>query len=132
MLAEMFIDELKTMAIIGCNPDERIAKQPIIISLAYQCNIANAVDSDDINQTVDYDRLSKLIVKFIQQSRFELIETLAERLVDYIFSVSSINSLSLFLYKPDALSDAKRVGIKIQRKRESVSKVTQSHELSWE
>ena len=82
MLAEVFVDEFKTMAIIGCNPEERINKQPLLISFAYQYDISEAAVTDNVEAAIDYDDLCQKIARFIAESRFHLIETLADRLID--------------------------------------------------
>ena len=132
MLAEVFIDELKTMAIIGCNPEERVTKQPLIISLAYQYDIDKAAESDNVDFAIDYDSLCKRLTTYIEASQFQLIETLAEKLIEFIFSNSSIEKVSLSVYKPDAINNAKRVGIKLQREKKSIQKTSVSSSLNWE
>ena len=132
MLAEVFVDEFKTMAIIGCNPEERIKKQPLLISFAYQYDIAEAASSDNVEAAIDYDDLCQKIARFIAESRFHLIETLADRLIDFIFDQTIVKKISLFVYKPDAIDAAKRVGIKLQREKQKSISSDKVHELNWE
>ena len=115
MLAEIIVDELKVDAIIGVNPEERTIKQPLHISLSFQTDIEKAAETDDIKSSVDYDYLTQNVKRFVEQSSFQLIETLAEEVAHLILSDQRIHSLSLFIYKPNAIKDAKRVGIKILR-----------------
>lgn len=132
MLAEVFVDEFKTMAIIGCNPEERVKKQPLLISFAYQYDIAEAAASDNVEMAIDYDDLCQKIDRFIAESRFHLIEALADRLIEFIFEQTIIKKISLFVYKPDAIDAAKRVGIKLQREKKVFSQPVESQSLSWE
>ena len=131
MLAEVFVDEFKTMAIIGCNPEERVKKQPLLISFAYQYDISQASKTDQVDFAIDYDDLCKKITQFIDGSRFHLIETLADRLIDFIFDQTSILKISLFVYKPDAIDAAKRVGVKLQRDKKVVVSTSSSQSLDW-
>jgi dihydroneopterin aldolase len=59
--------------------------------------------------------LSKRIVGFLQESRFELVETAAERTAAMLREEFAIPWLRLRLHKPGALRDAGDVGVAIER-----------------
>jgi len=115
MKAEIIIDELIVNTIIGIHPHEREYKQPLHISLSFQYNTEKAVKSDSVDDSVDYDQLSQQIKSFVEHHSFQLIETCAEKIADLVLENKTIQKVSLFVYKPHALEDAKRVGIKILR-----------------
>ena len=61
------------------------------------------------------DGLTKKIKTHVEQSSYHLIETLAETIASLVLEDKRIQKVSVLLYKPQALSVAKRVGIKLLR-----------------
>ena len=136
MLAEIIIDQLKVETIIGVNPEERVKKQPIIISLSFHTDIKNAAKTDELKDSVDYDQLSKNIISMVETSSFNLIEALAEEVALLVLTDQRIKTVSLFIYKPLAIKNANRVGIKLvkhqQEKMVENSKKQSSNQLTWD
>lgn len=115
---EIFIQGLRVETIIGLLPQERINAQPIEIDLALKTNIRMAAQSENVSDTLDYAAISQGLSGYIQSTQFQLIETLAESIVQWLWKFSpSINQIYLELRKPMAVQQAKTVGLKISRTR---------------
>lgn len=115
---EIFIQSLRVDTIIGLLPQERINQQPIEIDLALKTNISVAAQSENVSDTLDYAAISAGLLEYIQSTQFQLIETLAESIVQWLWQFSpSINQICLELRKPMAVQQAKTVGLKISRTR---------------
>ena len=112
MIAEIIIDELNLSCIIGCMKSERHNKQPLILSLAIKYNIKKAAQTDQIENALNYADIGQKLKHKIETSSFHLLEALSEKIISELFNYDEIIQVSLFLYKPNALSFAKRVGIK--------------------
>ena len=122
MLAEIIIDQLEVSTIIGIHPHERETKQTLHVSLSLKYDIKQAALHDCIDDALDYDQLSKKITHFLENSSFFLIEACADKLANLILEHSIIEQVSLFLYKPSAIKNAKRVGIKLLKQQNKTPK----------
>ena len=71
--------------------------------------------SDRIDDTLDYKAVSKRLIAFVGESRFELVETLAERCAALIREEFGVAWLRLKLSKPGAVTGARAVGVVIER-----------------
>jgi FolB domain-containing protein len=106
-LVEIHIEGLKTEAIIGVNEDEKTSKQPIIAHVSFIYDASQAVEGDSIKHSICYDNLASSVKKYIENSSFELIETLASKLIKMLVSNhKQIISLSVLLEKPNAVKNA--------------------------
>lgn len=136
MLAEIIIDQLKVETIIGVNPDERVKKQPIVISLSFHTDIKSAAETDELKDSVDYDQLSKNITTMVETSSFNLIEALADAVASLVLADQRVKTVSCFIYKPLAVKNANRVGIKLVKHQKSAvvenSMQQSSNDLCWD
>jgi 7,8-dihydroneopterin aldolase/epimerase/oxygenase len=76
---------IRCMSQIGVSARERGAPQALRIDLALQVDVRQAVEGDDLNETVDYQRLVRTVQNTASTDSFRLIETLASRLLDRLF-----------------------------------------------
>ncbi len=111
----IFITDLRADAIIGIYEKERSIKQTISIDLELGTSVEKAAQRDNIEDTLNYKLLSKRVEAYVQQSEFQLIETLAERIASIIMDEFSVPWLQLTLHKVGALSNSGDVGVKIVR-----------------
>lgn len=112
----IFISDLRADAIIGIYKKERSVKQTISVDLELSASVKRAAEKDSVDDTFNYKLLSKRVEAYIQQSEFQLIETLAERLAQMIMSEFDVPWLKLTLHKVGALSNSGDVGVRIVRK----------------
>ncbi len=115
----IFITDLRADAIIGIYERERHIKQTISIDLELATDVRAAAATDHIDQALNYKAISKRVEAYIQQSEFQLVETLAERIAELLQQEFGIKWLSLTLHKIDALSNSGDVGVKIIRSQDT-------------
>ena len=113
----VFIKELCIETVIGIYDWERKIKQFVCIDLELGTDISNASNSDVINDTVDYKAVSKELKSFIGDSKFQLIEALAEESVKLIFKNFNVTYIKGRFSKPGAVTGSKEVGVIIERYR---------------
>lgn len=111
----VYIEGLKTDAVIGVYDWERSIRQTLVLDLELASDNRAAAATDGIADAVDYDAISKRILAYVQASEFELIETLAERVAAIVLSEFNIPWLRLKLSKPGAVAEANDVGVIIER-----------------
>lgn len=117
---KIFIRDLALRCIIGIYPEERREKQDVVINVEMHCDLRKAGLSDDLNDTVDYKSIKKAILKLVEESRFQLIETMAERIAGIALNNEKIQAVIVTVDKPGALRFAKSSAVEIMRTRNSI------------
>lgn len=114
----IFIQGLKTQAIIGIYDWERENRQPLIFDIEMSLPIKSAAASDNIHDTVDYKRVSDEVIELVKNSRFELLESLCETLCQHILNQHpAVQKIQLKVSKPQAVAATDTVGLIITRTR---------------
>lgn len=114
---KIYLEELGIQCIIGIFGWERKTKQTILIDFEIPSNIKKAARGDRIEDTLDYKKISKFIIQYVSASRFQLIETLADRLAGEILKKFKLRKIKLRVSKPGAIRGSKNVGIEVVRRR---------------
>lgn len=113
----IFLEGLEVKCVIGIFDWERKVKQKVVVDLEFPADTHKAARQDIIRHTVDYKRIAKSTIHFIAGSRFQLIETLAEKLSGHLLREFRLPELRLRLAKPGAIRGARNVGVEIFRKK---------------
>lgn len=111
----IFLNDLRIETIIGIFDWERRVKQTVSFDLEMAADIKKAASSDAIEDTLDYKAVAKRIIQFVEESEFQLVETLAERVAELIMNEFSVPWVRLKLNKTGAIRGARDVGILIER-----------------
>ena len=113
----IFISQLRVETVIGIYDWEREIKQRLVIDLEMAGDCETAAATDALESTVDYKAVCKRIIRFAQESEFQLVESFAHRLAELTMSEFSIPWLRLRVDKVGALRGAQGVGVVIERGR---------------
>ena len=113
----VFIENLTIETVIGIFDWERDIKQAVSIDLEMEFDIRNAASTDSIEDTLDYKAVAKRLIRFVEQSEFQLVETLAERCAEIVLNEFPVERLKLKLGKPGAVRGSSAVGVIIERGR---------------
>ncbi len=116
MSDKIFIEALEVACIIGIFDWERKTPQKILIDLEFPANIRRAAKRDRIEDTTDYKGIAKSILAYAGASKFQLIETLAEKLAALLLKEFKLKEVRLRISKPGALRGSKNVGVEIIRR----------------
>jgi dihydroneopterin aldolase len=119
---KIFIHALKTEAIIGIFDWERQVKQTVIVDIEIGADIRKAALSDAIEDTLNYKRVAKRVLAFVEESKFHLVETLAERIAMLLLEEFAISWVGLSLSKPGAIRSSRDVGVTLERDRSDLEK----------
>lgn len=106
---------LKISCIIGIFDWERKKKQVVLIDLKIPCDVYKASQKDNIADAVDYKKIAKTAIAFVEKSDFQLVETLAEKLADLLIKTFRLAEIELAVSKPAAIRGSQNVGVKIHR-----------------
>ena len=119
---KIFIHALKTEAIIGIFDWERQVKQTVIVDLEISADVRKAALSDSINDTLNYKRVAKRVLAFVEVSQFHLVETLAEHIAMLLLEDFGLAWVRISLSKPGAIRSSRDVGVKLERDRDDLAK----------
>ncbi|MDD5678432.1 MAG: dihydroneopterin aldolase [Kiritimatiellae bacterium] len=97
------IRQLKLNVVIGIYPRERETPQAVIVDLALHAELHVAGRSDKLADTVDYAKLVKRVRKAAAESRFQLLEALAEHIASLCLGEPRIAAVDVTVAKPGAL-----------------------------
>jgi dihydroneopterin aldolase len=117
----IFLRGLTAECVIGFIDWERRVKQTVVVDLELPVDCRQAAVSDDVTDTVDYKKVSKRVLAFIEASEFKLVETLAQRLALLILEEFGIEWIRLSINKPGAIRNSRDVGVSIERSRADLS-----------
>jgi dihydroneopterin aldolase len=113
----IFLRGLTAECIIGFIDWERRVKQTVVVDLELPVDCRRAAISDDVGDTVDYKKVAKRVLAFIEASEFKLVETLAQRLAMLLLEEFGLEWLRLSINKPGAIRNSRDVGVSVVRSR---------------
>lgn len=116
---KIFLTALSTEAVIGIFDWEREIRQRIEIDLEMSLDLAAAAQSDSIDATLNYKSVAKKVLAFVGESRFQLVETLAEHIANLVLAEFAVAKVRVTVHKPGAIRHSKDVGVIIERSRDA-------------
>lgn len=111
----VFIRDLKIETVIGIYDWERKIRQMVSIDLDMASDIKKAASSDKIEHALNYKAVAKRLIAFVNDSEYQLVETLAEKICDIVLTEFDVPWVRLTLNKPGAVSGSRSVGVMIER-----------------
>ncbi|HEY7889020.1 MAG TPA: dihydroneopterin aldolase [Steroidobacteraceae bacterium] len=111
----IFLRGLTAECLIGFIEWERRVKQTVVVDLELPVDCRRASISDDVADTVDYKRVAKRVLAYIEASEFKLVETLAHRLALLLLEEFGLAWVRISLNKPGAIRNSRDVGVVIER-----------------
>jgi dihydroneopterin aldolase len=111
----IFLKDLRVKTIVGIWEWERRMPQVVSIDLEMATDVGRAAQADRIDDTLDYKAVTKRVVKFVAESRFQLVETLAERVAELIIREFAVPWVKVAVHKPFAIRGSRDVGVCIER-----------------
>jgi len=111
----IFLRDLRIRTIVGIWEWERRLPQVVSIDLDMATDIRRAAGSDQIADTLDYKAVTRRIKAFVADSRFNLIETMAEQIAGIITTEFDVPWVRVAVHKPWAIRGSRDVGVAIER-----------------
>jgi dihydroneopterin aldolase len=113
----IFLRGLAVECIIGFIDWERLVKQTVVIDLELPVDCRNASIRDEVEDTLDYKKVAKRVIAFVEASEFKLVETLAHRLALLVLEEFDVAWIRLSVNKPGAIRGSRDVGMSVERTR---------------
>jgi dihydroneopterin aldolase len=121
-LDRIFLRGLTTECIIGFIDWERRVKQTVTLDIELPVNCRRAAESDEVADTLDYKKVAKRVLAFVEGSEFKLVETLAHRLALVLLAEFALEWVRISLNKPGAIRHSRDVGVVIERTRADLAR----------
>jgi dihydroneopterin aldolase len=116
----VFIRGLTIETTIGVYDWERRVRRPVVLDLELGSDARRAAATDRIADALDYEAVTRRLTQFVGESRFELVETLAERCAAILLEEFGCPWVRLYVNKPGAIGVGVDVGVVIERGRREV------------
>lgn len=114
-LDKIHIRDLKVNLLIGVKDAERLEKREIILNVTAMLDLTKPCKSDDLDDTVNYHKLTTRIIEGISDHRFHLLEALADRIASICLEDSRIEMVRVIADKPGAIPSAYSAAVEIIR-----------------
>jgi dihydroneopterin aldolase len=111
----MYLNDLRVDAVIGIYEWERRTRQRLILDIEIGVDIRAAAGTDNIEDTLNYKAVAKRVIGYVSDSRFQLVETLAEHVAGIIMREFNVPWCRLRLNKQGAVKGVRDVGVIIER-----------------
>ena len=113
----VFIKDFIIEEIIGIHKHEKIKKQKIKFNIVLDVNQSFVPDEKDIKSIVDYEKITNKLESLTKSKKYNFLESLAEDSFKEIFEDKRINSATIKIEKPEAIKNAKSVGVEVLKTR---------------
>ncbi len=105
------IKNLRVRTIIGIYEWEREHLQEVVVNVEMAFDGSRAVKTDAIEDTVNYKALKKRIIDEVENSDFQLLEKLADHILNIVMDDPKVKNATVEVDKPHALRFADSVSV---------------------
>ena len=113
----VFIKDFIIEEIIGIHKHEKIKKQKIKFNIVLDVNQNSLPDEKNIKSIVDYEKITNKLENLTRSKKYNFLESLVEDSFKEIFEDERINSVTIKIEKPEAIKNAKSVGVEVFKTR---------------
>lgn len=119
-LDEIALTGLEFFGFHGCFPEEKKQGQLFVVDVNIKLSLAEAGKSDNLNDTVDYAKVTEIVKNKIEGEPKNLIESVAETIANEILKkFDKAEEVAVTLHKPHVSLRCviKDVAVKVVRKK---------------
>jgi len=116
----ILIPELPLSCRIGVTERERAAEQEVLADVELGLNLRAAGNSDELDETINYQRVGAALVELARARPRKLIETLAEEAATELLGRFPVDWVRVRIKKPSALVNfgVPYAAVEIERRRD--------------
>lgn len=111
------VEGLSLPARIGVYPRERMRRQALGFSLAFEVSARTAARSDHLRDTVDYAAALDTITAVLARQHFQLIETVAECVAEALLARFACRAVTVRVHKPGVPQRGATASVEAHRRR---------------
>ena len=111
------IRDLKVPTHIGVTDAERAEVQNVLVDIDLAVDLSVAGGSDELDDTVDYDRLTTEVAKLVRSSDAKLLEALAHSIASHVCTFNGVEAVTVEVAKesPPVAEDVGTIAVRITR-----------------
>ena len=113
----VFIKDFIIEEIIGIHEHEKIKKQKIKFNVVLGVDQRTIPNERNKKSIVNYEKITNKLEKLVKNKKYNFLESLAEDSFKEIFEDKRINSVTIKIEKPEAIKNAKSVGVEVFKTR---------------
>lgn len=115
----VIIEGLRAFGYHGVHDFEKERGQWFVLDVSAGLDLAPAARDDDLAKTVDYGALAREVRGIVESERYDLLESLAERVAAAVLERPGVTSATVRVAKPSPPMDVEvsSVGVEIKRSR---------------
>jgi len=120
-MGKIVIEEMEFYAFHGHYAEEQIVGNRFLVDLEIETDLEPAADSDQLEDAVNYQHAYQLIKKEMRQKKSNLLENIAKRILDALFSeMEGIQKATIRVRKmhPPMGGPIRSVGVSMSRNHE--------------
>lgn len=118
-LARIRIKDLRLRTYIGINEEEIRNRQDVVINVLILYPACKAVDSNQIEDALNYRSITKAIIELVENNRFALLERLTQEVLDCVMNFTQVSYAEVEVDKPHALRFSESVSITLAGQRDA-------------
>ena len=112
------IVDLEITCIIGILPDERVKEQILLLDIYLDVDFGDSNITDDINETIDYTKISEMATQLAISKKYNLIESFCYDLNNlFLDTFKIIQQSKITVKKPNAIPKAKYAAFSMKKSR---------------
>lgn len=112
----VYLKNYTVVAKHGYYKEEHAKAQRFVVSVVVTCDVRRAGESDDLQETLNYELIRKAVHEILMKSPHDLIESLAEEIAASVLRHPKALTVQVDISKPDVWNDCVP-GVIIVRKR---------------
>lgn len=113
----ILLEGIQIPAALGVTAAERRMRRPVTLDLEVERDLAAAGRSDQIRQTIQYERIFEVVEDVAANHEHRLVESLGERIAEAILSKFDVESVTITVRKPKPIAGVlDYAGIRITRR----------------
>lgn len=113
MTDTLIIQSLRVNTQIGIHTWEQKIKQPLLLDISIPSDFRSC--QDNISSTLDYDDLCQKVTALVESQSFQLIETVANQVAEFIKIEFKVAEVYVAVTKPLAVKNAGAIKVAVNR-----------------
>ncbi|GIU45358.1 dihydroneopterin triphosphate 2'-epimerase [Shewanella sairae] len=112
------ITNLRLRTFIGFNLEERQKMQDVEINIEIHYPAQNAIREDNVEEALNYKKITKAVIQHVEEGRFLLLEKLVSDILDISSDHPWVQFARVTVDKPHALRFADSVSLSLEYHRD--------------
>jgi len=118
----ILLEGIQIPAALGVTAAERRMRRPVTLDLEVERDLRGAGRTDQIRQTIHYERIFEVVEDVAANHEHRLVESLGERIAEAILAKFAVDAVTVTVRKPKPIAGVlDYAGIRISRRREELT-----------